>query len=153
MTEYKDFSRYKYWSTLFCVAKNIGWLGEGDFNTGKVDFAFIEKLEAFCCYRVNLTRGFQECPFCGASGLAITNQKGNKIYIGDAEIRVKSKKGRIFAAPTLIIHYVKEHSYLPPQEFIEAIMECKVDWLLHEKLRLFFWKRSLYGIIGNLYYE
>jgi hypothetical protein len=27
----------------------------------------------------------------------------------------------IFAAPVLIVHYIEEHNYLPPAQFLEAV--------------------------------
>ena len=33
----------------------------------------------------------------------------------------------IYAAPNLIYHYVKEHRYLPPMEFINAVLSAARD--------------------------
>jgi hypothetical protein len=41
--------------------------------------------------------------------------------LGSAEIRVPGANGRIYAAPDLIYHYMKDCNYLPPREFLEAI--------------------------------
>ncbi|MGW6949192.1 DUF7919 family protein [Streptomyces xanthophaeus] len=41
---------------------------------------------------------------------------------GTGEIRVPCSPGTVFAAPSLIGHYVVVHSYLPPQPFIEAVL-------------------------------
>ena len=30
-------------------------------------------------------------------------------------------KGVVYAAPELIAHYVEDHGYLPPPEFVEAV--------------------------------
>lgn len=38
------------------------------------------------------------------------------------EIRVLAKTGQWYAAPTLVHHYVTWHNYLPPQEFIDAVL-------------------------------
>jgi hypothetical protein len=38
----------------------------------------------------------------------------------NGEIRVTSE-GIIYAAPVLIVHYIEEHGYLPPAQFLEAI--------------------------------
>ncbi|MEW6206883.1 MAG: hypothetical protein AB1631_00845 [Acidobacteriota bacterium] len=47
---------------------------------------------------------------------------GRAIGFGSGEIRVRGR-GRIrYAAPTLIYHYIETHRYLPPQEFIEAVL-------------------------------
>ena len=29
-----------------------------------------------------------------------------------------------FVVPELIVHYIEAHCYLPPQEFIAAVMQC-----------------------------
>jgi hypothetical protein len=41
--------------------------------------------------------------------------------LGDAEIRVVGKDGTWLIAPTLVLHYVTEHAYRPPAEFIDAV--------------------------------
>ena len=41
--------------------------------------------------------------------------------------------GRVYAAPTLIWHYVTEHGYRPPDEFIDAVLADDPD--------LFTWAR------------
>ncbi len=45
------------------------------------------------------------------------------------EVRVLGQNDKIYVAPALIYHYVKEHHYQPPEEFIlavEALWEKKV---------------------------
>jgi hypothetical protein len=39
----------------------------------------------------------------------------------DAEIRVVASDGVWLVAPTLMLHYVTEHAYEPPPEFIAAL--------------------------------
>jgi len=47
---------------------------------------------------------------------------GNEsLKAGFSEIRVFGKKGKVYAAPNLIFHYIMEHDYTPPKEFIEAV--------------------------------
>ncbi|WP_443732102.1 DUF7919 family protein [Streptantibioticus silvisoli] len=43
--------------------------------------------------------------------------------LGMAEIHVEQKDGQAFASPSLILHYVLEHHYLPPAAFCEAVLE------------------------------
>jgi hypothetical protein len=38
------------------------------------------------------------------------------------EIRVVSTSGVTYAAPVLILHSVEAHKYLPPAEFIAAVV-------------------------------
>jgi hypothetical protein len=40
--------------------------------------------------------------------------------VGNGEIRVGSD-GITYAAPVLIVHYIKDHGYLLPAQFLEAI--------------------------------
>jgi hypothetical protein len=47
---------------------------------------------------------------------------GQKLALGDAEIRVTGRDGTVYAAPSLVAHYIAEHSYRPPDGFIEALL-------------------------------
>jgi len=42
--------------------------------------------------------------------------------MGNGEIRVAGLNGLVYVAPVLIVHYVQVHSYLPPAEFIRAVV-------------------------------
>jgi len=33
-------------------------------------------------------------------------------------------EGRLYVAPSLILHYIAEHGYAPPQEFQAAVLAC-----------------------------
>jgi hypothetical protein len=44
-----------------------------------------------------------------------------QLTIGSAEIRVFGQ--RIYAAPTLIYHYVLEHHYQPPNDFVRGLLD------------------------------
>jgi len=41
--------------------------------------------------------------------------------MGAGEIRVRGADGVWYVAPRLVIHYVVEHHYCPPQGFLEAV--------------------------------
>ena len=47
---------------------------------------------------------------------------GEQLMLGTAEIRAYGANGVLYAAPTLIYHYVAKHHYQPPDEFIQAVM-------------------------------
>jgi len=47
--------------------------------------------------------------------------RGHSVSMGNGEIRVPAADGSLFAAPTLIGHYVAVHGYLPPAEFLYAL--------------------------------
>lgn len=110
MSYYKDLTPYNYHHHS-TKELNVGWLELGqDFDTGDVPEGFLENLKLYENNRVFQTRGWHSCQFC-------EDKKS-----GSYEIRVISNSGVYYACPVLIIHYIEEHKYLPPQEFIEAVM-------------------------------
>jgi hypothetical protein len=91
---------------------NIGWLDVNHpFPTGQTSEEFRAKLGQLCRLRVNQTRGFHPCYFC----------KGREGPGSSYEIRVTGD-GRVYAAPSLVHHYVVGHNYRPPDEFIAAVL-------------------------------
>lgn len=101
----------------------VGWLQRNrSFSQGGVPEGFLERLLAFCFEQntVCATAGARRCPLCGESVEPITGDEKTAQF-GQAEIRVLGEVD-IFAAPTLIYHYVTEHGYRPPDIFIDAVM-------------------------------
>lgn len=98
---------------------NVGWMEQPHpLPTGAVPAGFREKLTTFCARErlVHLTQGVQACDLC--TGPLV----GSRRPFGNGEIRVLGK-GVVYAAPTLIGHYVAAHGYRPPGEFIQAVLE------------------------------
>lgn len=95
----------------------IGWLAKPhEFKKGSSSFAFIERLGQFVAQadRAGQVLGFpvfmgaHQCEFCGrASGI------GNIAVVGES---------LVFVAPELVLHYVTAHEYLPPAEFVDAVL-------------------------------
>ncbi|MEM7430354.1 MAG: hypothetical protein AAF351_00315 [Pseudomonadota bacterium] len=76
---------------------------------------------------MNRFRGAHRCEFCPKP--AVIADKGRfKIVAPDAErqgngeIRVAGPGNVTYVAPVLIRHYVTEHDYQPPKEFVDAVM-------------------------------
>lgn len=94
----------------------VGWLDpEIDApSTGAVPEEFLTKLKRVCVYSNNAEayRGFHGCPFCKGASCSTT-------------FLVRRNDGVRYYFPGLIVHYVEEHAYSPPQEFIDAIMAMK----------------------------
>jgi len=99
-----DLSPYSYMGHNDSV-KSIGWL-EGDFPKGHVDPNVIELLEKYPI--TNRCRGVHGCEYCRETA-------------GNGEIWTVGEHG-VYAAPSLLIHYIKEHNYLPPHEFIDSVL-------------------------------
>lgn len=104
---------------------NAGWLDVSQLHPmGETSPEFQDRLFDFCLpeYMVHLCRGYHECQFCQNPSYMITVERGYKTAdLGNGEIRVIGTSA-IYAAPTLIYHYVVTHHYRPPKEFIEAVL-------------------------------
>lgn len=110
---FPDLSPYTYIS-IETRSVNVGWLdAEHSFSVVTPDEHLIAKLELYCQHPVHQTFGIHLCDLC-------------KNASGFAEIRVFGRGERTYAAPTLIKHYVAEHHYRPPDEFLQALQEGPV---------------------------
>ena len=102
----------------------IGWLEYPQtFTTGVVSLSFITTLRTIVdqsrlSYSHYNFRGGEHCSFCVHHGL---NSPGP---IWSQENIFVPGKGVVYLAPGGITHYVEAHSYLPPTEFVEAVMTC-----------------------------
>jgi hypothetical protein len=127
MTFYPDLSPYVYLRSAkdYGVALNVGWLSkEYSYPEGNVSSEFLNNLWVHCKSRVLLTRGFSPCELSSECECPIVAKFNREILrLGSAEIRVLAKDGTIFAAPDMIFHYVITHHYLPPKEFVEAVID------------------------------
>ncbi|HUB85104.1 MAG TPA: hypothetical protein VL971_05380 [Rhizomicrobium sp.] len=128
---FADFSQYEYGRTPpTSNILNVGWLGKGrEFRKGQSDAKFIDKLSRMTASPTNLYRGYHVCEFCPAppakmlkGGVVISDD--DVAAKGNGEIRVNTvESGKVitYVAPVLIHHYIIEHNYLPPQQFIDAV--------------------------------
>ena len=107
---------------------HIGWLSiDHPFPTEPPNERLAEALRKLIAARVNLFRGFHICEFCPKPPTVLSKQGIPMIApppgtTGNGEIRVPGANAKTYAAPVLILHYVVEHQYLPPQEFINAVL-------------------------------
>jgi hypothetical protein len=106
----------------------VGWLGKRvgllgflgarqPFTVGEVESGFVNKLRQHIrtAWQPVVTWGLHSCEFCRRP-LA----RGSK----NLWIPTRSLK---YVAPELIVHYIEVHCYLPPQEFITAVMDCPLQ--------------------------
>jgi hypothetical protein len=105
---------------------NIGWLQRDfPFPKGDVSSEFLDRLFAICRDKwFKMHRGFHGCEFCSTApdGPPLVKRNNSEARLGYAEIRVRHPNGKVFGSPSLIYHYVSDHQYCPPQEFIEAVL-------------------------------
>jgi hypothetical protein len=104
---------------------NVGWLdAHRHFDRGSVPPAFLDRLWGICKLPVAVAPGCLPCSLCVPARTATIVKRGQEsLLLGTAEIRVFGHGQRVFAAPDLIYHYVVDHAYLPPTEFIEAVLQ------------------------------
>lgn len=129
MTYYKDLSIYEYIARLQnSNILNIGWLDRNcRFSIGKVDDCILEILFNACKQSVNKTRGYHLCPLCDNPQYGqIEERNGEVIKLGSAEIWVKGEDCKVYVAPNMIYHYIIEHDYFPPNQFLEALKKGKL---------------------------
>jgi hypothetical protein len=118
MAYFPDLTPYEYFLETDPPV-NVGWLDQAhSFQHGDAPEGFVEQLRVLGQSPVKTTRGYHHCDFCGnLEGRFISDEE-----LSDAEIRVRGADGTTYAAPCLILHYVTAHHYLPPQQFIDAVM-------------------------------
>lgn len=70
------------------------------------------------------------CPFCPREHAEIwldseeeeSDPRFKKYALGRCEIHIPSADGKyLYASPSMLYHYVAEHDYLPPPQFLEAL--------------------------------
>ena len=97
----------------------VGWLHpDHEFPTGPTPPAFLASLKRLAaCWGDSIEAlnwpaagGFHTCEFCERSHASGTFG----VPAGD----------KIFWVPEMIAHYVEKHAYLPPEEFIAAVLAC-----------------------------
>ena len=134
---YPDLTPYEYYVERDDEpALNVGWLDAAqEFFKGDPPPGFLDRLRLIARTRVKQMRGFQVCQFCpdpcSSFGLGAWSDQDKAVYdacfenghYSSAEIRVRGEDGRIYASPRMIVHYVAAHGYLPPSEFIDAVMQ------------------------------
>ena len=106
---YDDLTPYTYDSGRWAKNPvNIGWLDKGqDYPQGDVPKGFLKKLSG--ADTAQRHKGSHNCPFCGGS------DSSNVLYV--------KGKGITYVFPQMLEHYISKHHYLPPQEFIDVVMD------------------------------
>ena len=140
MVYFPDLSAYSYGHGHHPGVVHVGWLdGTHPFPKGQVERSLIEKMKVLASNPVELYRGKQLCEVCtvppGVVRTLVPNRGGMidpqsswakwaEHRWSNGEIRVAGD-GVIFAAPVLIVHYIEEHGYLPPVQFLDAVARTR----------------------------
>lgn len=127
MAYYPDLLPYEYAPSQGDM-RNVGWLSrDHEYSRGAVPLAFAHELDLICNSPVDVTRGRHVCELCAPpSDIIAAAPKYEEVWemfhSGNGEIRVCDAAGVTYCAPAMVIHYVAEHQYQPPAEFIEAVL-------------------------------
>jgi hypothetical protein len=125
MAYFPDLTDYTYakWG-VYPGSAAVGWLAAGHpVPTSAPSEALLDRLWEFCKVSVAQLRGVHDCDLCNDEGAHFVERKGETLLLGTSEIRVFGTAGEVYAAPTLIYHYVAVHHYAPPDEFVRALHE------------------------------
>jgi hypothetical protein len=119
----------------------IGWLGEQHpYPVGPTPRAFLEAL------RRHLERpwqpigmaGLHECELKGCAARIALDQlveehrrrKTSLVIPKEAKVALEARNlwiptaDAVYIAPAMVLHYVRDHAYRPPDEFIDAVLAC-----------------------------
>jgi hypothetical protein len=134
MTYFPDLTSYTYYLSVSggalanVTALNIGWLERGKpFPIGEAGWpnqTFLDSLALFFKgeIRVNRTRGFHVCEFCNQEAFQHDGEGLEEELFCSDEIRILGPDGAVYAAPTMLRHYITVHKYKPPEQFIQAVL-------------------------------
>ena len=132
MTYYADFSLYDFIEYEEPEGLTIGWLEDGfDYNIDEVSEEDLANIIDLGSLRQRRSQGWHSCTLCQEyTEHSVTSARANVDYrLGHAEIRAVSDDGALYVAPNLIIHYIVDHLYGPPVEFIDAVRsEVRRRW-------------------------
>ncbi len=140
---FQDLTPFKYSTDERCGnAQNVGWLSiEHEFPRGDTPEEFRRVLRLLSAESVNQCMGWHDCEFCETPPQKLSfwrraPTRSNSAAKGNGEIHVPTAHGDIvYVAPQLVAHYVEEHRYRPPNEFVEAVLAYKPPVIPWEAIR------------------
>ncbi|MEU4221255.1 HEAT repeat domain-containing protein [Actinoplanes sp. NPDC026623] len=112
--EFPDLSPYEFlWAPI--PMRSIGWLGcERGIQGGPLrpmSDVDLQRVLNASTRLVSVTLGYHDCEFCS----------GESVFRGNGEYHYYLNSGEAYSAPALILHYIMEHNYRPPEEFLEGL--------------------------------
>jgi hypothetical protein len=96
----------------------VGWLeGDHPYATGKVPEEVIRKLSEL------LNHPWQPIVFLGPHSCSLCESSSQSPARGYHNLFVPGLSV-VYGAPSMIRHYILDHSYEPPWEFCKAVLDC-----------------------------
>jgi hypothetical protein len=121
VTHYEDLSPYEFWRRVWPQVPpddadsmfSVGWLDSAHpFRSGRCPGDVLARLRELALDPVRLTRGVHRCELCAT---------GPSVASGNGELEVRADDGAIYVAPALVVHYIEEHGYVPPDVVLAAL--------------------------------
>ncbi len=124
MASFEDLSVYSYGGEAEVGVLNVGWLGsDASYPRGECDRRVRDLLLLRALDPEVVMRGLHYCELCDEESPIRVEVPGQVrlAVLGVGEIRIVSGDA-IYAAPTLVVHYIDAHGYTPPEEFCRAVL-------------------------------
>ncbi len=123
---FPDLSEYTYTRTKVPgTILNVGWLSHSnEFTVGVIEHHLFEKLKhLWLAAPVAQMRGYHYCEYCHVDDIAVSHN-GRSHFLGSSELWVPADGGKIiYACPSMILHYIDSHHYLPPRVFLKSLAD------------------------------
>jgi hypothetical protein len=129
-----DLATYQYKIPFaFEGVRCVGWLDrEHKYDRGETPSGFVRRLTQLVVHRtstfdlhVNVVRGIHPCNICGEE-VEVALKGYHKTQLGMSELWIPHLPG-LLSAPSLIVHYVASHGYLPPACFVTAVLALRTE--------------------------
>lgn len=106
----------------------VGWLEpHHEFSLGRVEqgaFRALIELLRDPWQPGGGFRGLHDCGFCNEPEVPLRMQFDDiVVQLGAKNVFVPGSE-RVYVAPSLVLHYIKDHGYCPPEEFCDAVIAC-----------------------------
>ncbi len=97
---------------------SIGWLdGTHLYPMGMVPFQFLAAL------RLHVRTAWQPLFYMGPHECELCLREMHNGYMASSNLW-RPGPALLYIAPGMIVHYIQAHHYRPPDEFIEAVLNC-----------------------------
>ncbi|MBX2802183.1 MAG: hypothetical protein KTR31_31165 [Myxococcales bacterium] len=128
MTWFEDLSPCDYHRHPALAPLAVGWLeADHPFETGDVDARTVQQLFELLRdpWQPSLFLGWHDCSMCGGEGPSHVELAGEQVAIGTRNLFVPDlQHACVYIAPSMILHYVRDHHYAPPERFLAAVRAC-----------------------------